>query len=89
MLSVDGMVIRRARTYILKCEACYKTTTDLMKQFCGSCGNHTLYKVAALLAHDLSLSGLPFMPEPADPNRILAWLIMLLTQFKLVTRAHT
>jgi len=54
VLSVDGMVIRRARTYILKCEACFKTTTDLMKQFCGSCGNHTLYKVAPLLARDLS-----------------------------------
>lgn len=46
VLSVDGMVIRRARTYILKCEACFKTTTDLMKQFCGACGNHTLYKVS-------------------------------------------
>jgi len=46
VLSVDGMVIRRARCYILKCEACFKTTTDLMREFCPSCGNHTLYKVS-------------------------------------------
>eukprot|EP00656_Telonema_subtile_P003890 TRINITY_DN11759_c0_g1_i1.p1 TRINITY_DN11759_c0_g1~~TRINITY_DN11759_c0_g1_i1.p1 ORF type:complete len:301 (-),score=50.33 TRINITY_DN11759_c0_g1_i1:289-1191(-) len=46
VLSVDGMVIKRARCYILKCEACFKTTTELLREFCDSCGNHTLYKVS-------------------------------------------
>eukprot|EP00658_Telonema_sp_P-2_P085324 TRINITY_DN9705_c0_g1_i5.p1 TRINITY_DN9705_c0_g1~~TRINITY_DN9705_c0_g1_i5.p1 ORF type:complete len:448 (+),score=83.14 TRINITY_DN9705_c0_g1_i5:195-1538(+) len=46
VLSVDGMVIKRARCYILKCEACFKETTELMREFCPSCGNHTLYKVS-------------------------------------------
>lgn len=46
ILSVDGMLIKNARVFILRCFACYKTTSNPTKQFCPNCGNKTLKKVA-------------------------------------------
>lgn len=46
-LSMDGMCIRRARTYILRCFACFQRTSEMTRIFCKSCGNKgTLKKVA-------------------------------------------
>lgn len=55
VVSVDGMMVKRVTTYVLKCEACFKTTDDMEAQFCPSCGNHTLYKVATTVAADGSV----------------------------------
>ena len=49
------MMVKRVTTYVLKCEACFKTTDDMEAQFCPSCGNHTLYKVATTVAADGSV----------------------------------
>eukprot|EP01097_Dermamoeba_algensis_P001515 TRINITY_DN1570_c0_g1_i2.p1 TRINITY_DN1570_c0_g1~~TRINITY_DN1570_c0_g1_i2.p1 ORF type:complete len:391 (+),score=100.65 TRINITY_DN1570_c0_g1_i2:24-1196(+) len=46
LISYDGLVIRQARSYVLSCEACFKTTKDVTKIFCPSCGNQTLYRLA-------------------------------------------
>ncbi|XP_006006820.1 RNA-binding protein NOB1 isoform X2 [Latimeria chalumnae] len=46
VLSVNGMLIRQARNYILRCHACFKATTNMTKVFCPNCGNKTLKKVA-------------------------------------------
>ncbi|XP_075694639.1 RNA-binding protein NOB1 isoform X2 [Rhinoderma darwinii] len=55
VLSVDGMLIRHTRNHILHCHGCFKTTADMTKLFCPSCGNKTLKKVAVSLKEDGSL----------------------------------
>uniref|UniRef100_A0A3P8RL23 RNA-binding protein NOB1 n=1 Tax=Amphiprion percula TaxID=161767 RepID=A0A3P8RL23_AMPPE len=55
VLSVNGMVIRQARNYILRCHACFKTTSNMNKVFCPHCGNKTLKKLAVTLNEDGSL----------------------------------
>ncbi|OQS03607.1 RNA-binding protein NOB1 [Thraustotheca clavata] len=52
LLSTDGMVIKRVKQWVLKCAACYKTTTELTRQFCPVCGNATLERVACSLDKD-------------------------------------
>ncbi|RVE74928.1 hypothetical protein OJAV_G00027140 [Oryzias javanicus] len=52
VLSVSGMVIRQARNYILRCHACFRTTSSMEKAFCPHCGNRTLKKVAVTLNDD-------------------------------------
>ncbi|XP_038609815.1 RNA-binding protein NOB1 [Tachyglossus aculeatus] len=49
VLAVSGMVIREARSYILRCHGCFKTTSDMNKVFCAYCGNKTLKKVAVTI----------------------------------------
>ncbi|UYV74966.1 hypothetical protein LAZ67_12001917, partial [Cordylochernes scorpioides] len=45
VISVGGMLIKETRTHILRCTACYKTTSKMEKVFCPTCGNKTLKKV--------------------------------------------
>lgn len=52
VLSVNGMVIKQARNYILRCHACFKTTSNMSKVFCPHCGNATLKKVAVTINED-------------------------------------
>uniref|UniRef100_A0A8B9BEH5 RNA-binding protein NOB1 n=1 Tax=Anser brachyrhynchus TaxID=132585 RepID=A0A8B9BEH5_9AVES len=55
VLAVNGMLIRRARSHILRCHGCFKTTSDMTKVFCPHCGNKTLKKVAVSVSDDGSL----------------------------------
>ncbi|KAM6250989.1 RNA-binding protein NOB1 isoform 1-T1 [Spheniscus humboldti] len=55
VLAVNGMLIRQARSYILRCHGCFKTTSDMTKVFCPHCGNKTLKKVAVSISDDGSL----------------------------------
>lgn len=55
VLSVNGMVIKQARNYILRCHACFKTTSNMNKVFCPHCGNKTLKKLAVTLSEDGSV----------------------------------
>ncbi|KAM7405600.1 hypothetical protein PAMP_000035 [Pampus punctatissimus] len=52
VLSVNGMVIKQARNYILRCHACFKTTSNMNKLFCPHCGNKTLKKLAVTVSED-------------------------------------
>jgi len=52
VLSVEGRLIRQARSYIQKCFGCYKETHDMTRVFCASCGNKTLNKVAVSVGED-------------------------------------
>lgn len=52
VLSVDGMLIRQTRNYVLRCHGCFKTTSDMSKKFCPHCGNMTLKKVAVSVDED-------------------------------------
>jgi len=46
VIGVDGMMIKYAKTYVLKCYGCFKICEDCTRQFCPKCGNRTLEKVA-------------------------------------------
>nr|CAG4651066.1 EOG090X07WR [Simocephalus serrulatus] len=52
VVSLEGRLIHEARTYILRCYACFRTTTNVTKVFCPKCGNQTLKKVAVSLNED-------------------------------------
>lgn len=55
VLSVNGMLIKQARNYILRCHACFRTTSNMDKVFCPHCGNKTLKKLAVTVSEDGSL----------------------------------
>ncbi|XP_059488510.1 RNA-binding protein NOB1 isoform X2 [Neocloeon triangulifer] len=55
VVSADAKLIKDVRTYILRCYACFKTTTIMTKVFCPKCGNKTLKRVAVTLNEDGSL----------------------------------
>lgn len=44
--ALDGRIIKQMRTYILRCHACFKTTSIMTKMFCPNCGHKTLKRVA-------------------------------------------
>ncbi|KAJ8302934.1 hypothetical protein KUTeg_019330 [Tegillarca granosa] len=55
VISVDGMLIKKAKSYVLRCFACMKLTTTVTKQFCPWCGNNTLQKVSMSVEEDGSI----------------------------------
>ena len=52
LLSVNGMLIRQVKSYILECFSCYKICRDNSKVFCPVCGNNTLLKVTCSFNDD-------------------------------------
>ncbi|XP_042879186.1 RNA-binding protein NOB1-like isoform X2 [Penaeus japonicus] len=52
VMGVDGKLIQQVRTYILRCYACFKTTSIMNRMFCPKCGNKTLKRVAVTLNPD-------------------------------------
>jgi len=52
IMSVDGMIIKHTKTWILRCYSCYATTPLMHKQFCVKCGNKTLKRVSVTLNED-------------------------------------
>ncbi|XP_045193353.2 RNA-binding protein NOB1-like [Mercenaria mercenaria] len=55
VVSVDGMLIKRAKSFVLRCFACFKITTQVEKTFCPQCGNKTLTKVSMTVNDDGSI----------------------------------
>jgi len=45
VLSVDGMLIKHVKTYVLRCYGCMKITKDTSLKFCPHCGNQTLKRL--------------------------------------------
>ncbi|KAK7074136.1 Nin1 binding protein, partial [Halocaridina rubra] len=52
VMGVDGKLIWQIRTFILRCYACFKTTSDMAKLFCPNCGNKTLKRVSVTVNPD-------------------------------------
>ncbi|CAJ0570460.1 unnamed protein product, partial [Mesorhabditis spiculigera] len=46
LISFAGYRIQRLQTYVLRCRACYGTTSNMTKEFCQKCGNKSLHKCA-------------------------------------------
>ncbi|KAK6185464.1 hypothetical protein SNE40_007691 [Patella caerulea] len=55
VISVDGMIIKKAKNYVLRCFACMKITKILHKQFCPHCGNKTLKRLSMTVEEDGSI----------------------------------
>lgn len=55
VISVAGMLIKQARSYVLWCTACLKICTVLTKLFCPCCGNKTLRKISMSVNEDGSV----------------------------------
>ncbi|GAB6033342.1 hypothetical protein CHUAL_013109 [Chamberlinius hualienensis] len=45
VIAANGRLIRHAKTFILRCYGCFKTTSNMMSKFCPHCGNATLKRV--------------------------------------------
>lgn len=52
LLSADGMLIKRVKQWILKCIACFATSTEMERLFCPKCGSHTMERVSYSLGPD-------------------------------------
>mmetsp|Transcript_39557 Transcript_39557/g.105188 ORF Transcript_39557/g.105188 Transcript_39557/m.105188 type:complete len:481 (-) Transcript_39557:361-1803(-) len=46
VLNMEGLVVKQARQFVLKCHACFKICSDATRLFCPACGNATLMRVA-------------------------------------------
>ena len=47
ILSVDGMLIKNIKQWVLRCMACYQIHYDMDRLFCSKCGVNHLSRVAA------------------------------------------
>jgi RNA-binding protein NOB1 len=56
LISQDGILIDRLKTWVLRCHACFKITTDLSKVFCFSCGNNTLLRTSCSIDSNGNIS---------------------------------
>ena len=53
VIGTDGRIIKRIRTWVLRCHACYTIVHDSDRQFCPSCGSgNTLKKVSYSIDKD-------------------------------------
>jgi len=55
VIGVNGKVIKRARSYALRCYGCFKLTFNKEKRFCPHCGNQTLKRVSIKVNDDGTL----------------------------------
>ncbi|CAG8438264.1 581_t:CDS:2 [Ambispora leptoticha] len=46
LLSIDGIRIKRIKSWVLRCHACFKITSNMEKQFCPNCGGPTLIRTS-------------------------------------------
>ncbi|RQM13911.1 hypothetical protein DD237_006023 [Peronospora effusa] len=52
LLSTEGMIIKRVKQWILRCIACFTTSTEMGRLFCPKCGNSTMERVSYSLDRD-------------------------------------
>lgn len=52
IVSVDGYQIKVLKSYILRCRACFATTSIMTKKFCPKCGHHSLHRVGVTVNDD-------------------------------------
>ncbi|KAK6982153.1 Nin1 binding protein [Biomphalaria glabrata] len=55
ILSVDGMLIKKAKSYVLRCFGCLRITKDTSRVFCPHCGNRTLKRLSTTIEQDGSV----------------------------------
>lgn len=46
VMSIDGLLVRTVKQWVLRCSACYKIHTDMDRLFCSKCGTNHLHRIA-------------------------------------------
>lgn len=49
LFSVQGLVVRSVKQWVLKCDACFEITKQMDRMFCPSCGNAALARLGVTL----------------------------------------
>mmetsp|Transcript_15461 Transcript_15461/g.28024 ORF Transcript_15461/g.28024 Transcript_15461/m.28024 type:complete len:364 (+) Transcript_15461:342-1433(+) len=64
LVAIDGRTVKHIKRWVLKCQACKVITHDTTREFCQSCGNHTLVKISCYVdsAGTVKYSGGPRRP---------------------------
>ena len=52
LLSTSLQRVKKIKTWILRCHACFEKTKDMSKQFCTRCGKPTLTRVSCTVNHN-------------------------------------
>lgn len=52
VVSVDGMLVRRVKTFAFMCSACHRISHETHRQFCRACGQPTLFKITVKTNED-------------------------------------
>ncbi len=52
LIATDGMVIKKAKRFVLECYSCFRICRDPTKKFCPTCANNTLLKLSCSLNAD-------------------------------------
>merc|ERR1719334_2409229 len=68
VIGVNGKVIKRARSYALRCYGCFKLTFNQEKRFCPHCGNETLKRVSIKVNDDGTLKYFISLRKPLSPQ---------------------
>ncbi|CAI5747072.1 unnamed protein product [Peronospora destructor] len=68
LLSTEGMIIKRVKQWILRCIACFTTSTEMGRLFCPKCGNSTMERVSYSLNRDGQMT---FYTRANRPTKLL------------------
>jgi len=52
LITIDKVLVKKLKNWVLRCHACYKITKDMEKVFCPSCGNNTLIRTSYSIGKD-------------------------------------
>jgi len=55
VLSVDGMLIKQVKSYVLRCYGCFRITKNTTLRFCPHCGNNTLKRLTTSIDENGSM----------------------------------
>ncbi|KAL1529942.1 hypothetical protein AB1Y20_000870 [Prymnesium parvum] len=67
LISVEGMVMRSIKHWVMRCSGCFTVEQDLSKVFCSRCGNHSLVKLVSIVDHS---GNTRLLPEAGAPARV-------------------
>jgi hypothetical protein len=67
LLSVEGLLLRSIKQWVLRCSGCFTEHRQLDLQFCSKCGNASLVRLAAVIGSD---GGTRLLPERGAPARV-------------------
>jgi RNA-binding protein NOB1 len=64
LVAIDGRTVKHIKRWVLKCQGCKVIVHDSTKEFCPSCGNHTLVKISCFVDNSgtVKYSGGPRRP---------------------------
>ncbi|KAF5358896.1 hypothetical protein D9758_004824 [Tetrapyrgos nigripes] len=68
LVGTEGKRIRKVKTWVLRCHACFKICKDSSKKFCPSCGNNSLIRASVTLSSPNASDKEPVMQVHLKPN---------------------